>query len=205
MDAACGVRSAGYANIVSMLPTRETTRLSGFDYSQPGAYFVTVCAHQGAMLFGSVNKGIFRATPLGFLLQDLWHKLPLHHGNVATDVFQAMPNHVHGVIFIRSPKAGDLKPPAKSLGTIVGGYKSAVSREAGRLGIGGGRIWHPRFHDHVIRHEGALDRVREYIVNNPLKWSLDRENPGRTGINEFYGWMESYTRCLGESTAEDKA
>jgi REP element-mobilizing transposase RayT len=178
----------------SMLPSRVTTRLKDFDYAQPGAYFVTTCCHQRRLLFGSVRSASFHASPLGFLVQELWHSIPKHHGNVAVDTFQAMPNHVHGVIFIRAPKASDNLPPAASLGSILGGYKSAVSREAGKLGIKPGVIWDSRYYDHVVRHERALQRIREYITNNPLQWSLDRENPDRSGLNEFYAWIEQYSR-----------
>jgi putative transposase len=179
-----------------VLPTRETARLEGFDYGQPGTYFTTVCSFNKQMLFGSVRSGVFHPASLGYLIQERWPDIPKHHGNVGVGTFQCMPNHIHGIIVIKPPKPTDDKPPATSLGTIVGGYKSAVSREAGKLGISGGRIWGSRFYDHIVRHEGALRRIEEYIVNNPLQWSLDRENPDRTGESEFYEWLEKYGQHL---------
>lgn len=79
----------------------------------------------------------------------------------------------------------------------MGSFKSAVTREAGRLGLwSGGLLWERGYYDHIIRHEPALERVRDYIVNNPRQWELDRENPERGGENEFYKWLESYKRKL---------
>jgi putative transposase len=179
-----------------MLPTRVTTRLPGYDYSQPCVYFVTVCTFNRQMLLGSVRQGQFFPSSLGFLVQDCWHHIAKHYGNVSLRVFQGMPNHLHATVHIKPTQSADrLSPAAAGLSSIIGSYKSAVSREAGRLNLAPGRIWSPRFYDHVVRHEGALHRIEEYIVNNPMQWTLDRENPDRCGMNEFYVWLEKYSRA----------
>ena len=110
------------------------------------------------------------------------------------DANQVMPNHVHLVT--------ELKPAEKfggcsGLASLVGSYKSAVTRKAGELGIKPpGLIWMRGFHDHIIRHEKALGRIRAYIANNVLQWDLDRENAAAKGENEFYKWLASYTKLM---------
>jgi hypothetical protein len=63
-------------------------------------------------------------------------------------------------------------------------------------------VWQPRFHDHVIRHQQALERIRHYIRNNPQQWSLDGENPQATGRNEFYRWLQAYCRRIAPSLGD---
>jgi hypothetical protein len=95
-------------------------------------------------------------------------------------------------ILARTPPLEEMRFAAK-LGTAVGCLKSGIVKEAKLLRlVEGERVFQPRFHDHVIRHERALERVREYIVNNPRQWELDRENPQRSAEHEFYRWLEQY-------------
>lgn len=91
----------------------------------------------------------------------------------------------------------------KNLGALVGGFKSGVSREGRRLELCSGRLWQPRFYEHVVRHERALDHIREYIVNNPMAWELDMENPERRAEHEFYRWLAAYARRTRPEAAEE--
>jgi REP element-mobilizing transposase RayT len=96
---------------------RRSLRLKGYDYSQEGAYFVTICAHSKACLFGDVIGSEMKVNELGRKVQAVWDDLPVHYPHVATDAFEVMPNHVHGVIVIR---AGGCEaagyPPAHAVG-----------------------------------------------------------------------------------------
>jgi putative transposase len=176
-------------------PSRETFRHPLIDYSR-GTFFVTICAYNRAHLFGNIAGGHMTMSPLGYLLADHWRKIPSHYGNVSLDISVVMPNHLHGVLTQHS-RCKDDRPSAKDLGSIIGSFKSGVSRQARQMQIlPNGLVFQSRFWDHAIRHERALERVREYIQNNPLQWHLDRENLDRTGENEFYAWLESYSRHI---------
>ena len=82
-------------------PTRRRMRLEGYDYSTPGAYFVTACTQDRRPLFGRVIDGRMAANPLGTVVEDCWDELPDHYDSLALDAFILMPNHVHGVILLQ--------------------------------------------------------------------------------------------------------
>ena len=172
-------------------PTRRRMRLEGYDYSTPGAYFVTACTQDRRPLFGRVIDGRMAANPLGTVVEDCWDELPDHYDSLALDAFILMPNHVHGVILLQdepnnaSVGAG-LQPaiprPAASrrhgLPEIVRAFKTFSARKINRMRAStGASVWQRGFYDHVIRDEDELDRVRTYILDNPRKWSEDPDNP----------------------------
>lgn len=71
-------------------------------------------------------------------------------------------------------------PPRGALSSVVGAFKSAVTRERNReLGTPGAPLWQRNYHEHVIRNDDDLRRIRRYIADNPLRWARDEENPGR--------------------------
>ena len=107
----------------------------------------------------------------GQTAQDFWREIPNHYENVALDEFIVMPNHVHGIIILKM-QANGLR---YSLSTIVGSYKNIVSKTLHTRGQKD-FCWQGSFYDHVIRKEESLDKIREYIKNNPRKWELDRNN-----------------------------
>ena len=168
---------------------RQSTRLPRFDYTQQGAYFVTMCTRNRACLFGDIMNGEMRLNDIGRVAHRMWEEIPTHFPQVETNVWVVMPNHVHGVIVIADPHVGAAHasplqrpsgPPKRSLGAIVGAYKSAVSRHVNQSGHPHGLpIWQRNYYDHVIRDNAALDRVRQYIADNPARWDEDPENPAR--------------------------
>ena len=184
---------------------RGSVRLRGYDYSQAGAYFVTIVTQDRLCLFGDVVGGTMRLNGAGRLAQEVWEGLPRRFPGIGLDAFVVMPNHVHGIIVIDEPVGASLVGAqegdhagmsdqerattrvAPTLGDVVGGYKSIVTVEYGR-GVRAnewqpfrGRLWQRNYYEHVIRDDEELGRAREYIVNNPLKWELDSENPWRKG------------------------
>ncbi len=177
---------------------RRSVRLKGYDYSRAGAYFVTVCTRNRECLFGDVTDGIMRLNKVGRVVEKCWQAIPSHFSTVRLDAFVIMPNHVHGIITIvgpthtgathASPLRGRSRPSGpgrQSIGAIIGSFKSAVTRRINQLrGTPGGRLWQRNYYEHIIRNSESLDRIREYIVNNPLQWELDRENPNvDAGVN----------------------
>jgi putative transposase len=164
-------------------------RLRGYDYSRPGAYFVTICTFQRFCLFGEITADTVRLTALGNAVENTWRAIPGHNPHVELDSFVVMPNHVHGILCIREYVGAKHASPLPvgyggssrgSLSAIIQGLKSSVSRGAHRQGsITHRPIWQRGFHDRVIRDEAELERIRSYIEENPLRWSLDEENPDR--------------------------
>ena len=264
---------------------RKSVRLRGYDYSQAGAYFVTIVTQGRECLFGDVVGDTMQLNGAGRLARAAWEGLPRRFPGIGLDVFVVMPNHVHGIIVIDESvgaslvgaqdgddagmsergratmgiggmerattrvaptgsgdaacegadvfdesvgaslvgaQGGDdagmsergraatgdggmerattrIAPTgcgddigererattrvAPTLGDVVGAYKSIVTVEYARgVRANGwrrfrGRLWQRNYYEHVIRDEREFHLAREYIVNNPLQWSLDRENP----------------------------
>jgi putative transposase len=199
-------------------PRRKPLRLTGFDYAQSAGYFVTLCAHDRRNLFGQVADGAAALSRLGQLAVQAWLRLPEWFPAVGLDCYVIMPNHIHGILLLLrdfsvapydeelvrakhgfAPTAdGNTSSGAKpsSLSAIIQAYKSHVSREWNRISSGKQGIWQRGFYDHVIRDEHGLQCIREYIANNPARWSLDKENSARTGLSPFYAWLEQHCSKL---------
>jgi len=79
---------------------RKSTRLKGYDYTQPGSYFVNICTANRRCIFGNVEDGEVRSSDIGRIVDEDWRAIPNHYGNVTLDAFQIMPNHLHGIIVI---------------------------------------------------------------------------------------------------------
>jgi len=172
---------------------RRSIRLKDYDYSQEGAYFVTICTQRKMMLFE--NEEI-RAVAERCELE-----IPGHFPNVQLDEWIIMPNHLHGILVIiykcRSAtycmtsdydfRRGDpvgrpyIRPhgPApNSIGTVIGQFKSIVTKRVNKLrGTPGAHVWQRNYYEHVIRNENDLNDVRQYIINNHSQWDMDENNP----------------------------
>ncbi|HEX8245239.1 MAG TPA: transposase [Longimicrobium sp.] len=173
---------------MSELQKRKTIRLAEYDYSRAGMYFVTICSHQREMLFGDVHQETISLSNFGRIVQECWDLIPAHYPGVATDAFVIMPNHVHGLIRLTgivgarhaSPDAAAARMRPPSVGNVVGSFKSAVSsRINSARGTPGAPVWQRGFFERVLRDDDELLRARRYIVENPLKWYVDEENPLR--------------------------
>jgi putative transposase len=166
-------------------PQRKSPRLQDYDYSQDGAYFVTICTHQKRHLFGKIADGVMMLNRMGNIAASYWAEIPNHHGNVELDLYVVMPNHVHGIVIINHEWEGGYKtlgnagaeyiPPVMKkrpqLSTIIATYKAAVTRKIKNSDL---KIWQRSYHDHIIRNESSLNKIREYVLNNPALWEKDR-------------------------------
>lgn len=156
-------------------PVRRKTRLQGYDYSQEGAYFVTICTHQRDHLFGDIRQEEMRLSAIGSIASEDWQAIPNHYPTIDLDAFAVMPNHIHGIIFLVGagfiPTA--VTPPTPSLSQIMAGYKAGVTRRINRLNQFSQSIWQRSFHDHIIRTERELNTIRHYVENNPALWEQD--------------------------------
>lgn len=179
---------------------RRSIRLKGYDYSRVGAYFVTVVTQGRECLFGQVMDGEMRLNDAGRMVQAVWNQLPVFYPGVQTDAFIVMPNHIHGIIVLTGhpvgagPRAcpdnvpqGTGQPqgvaPTLSFPDVVHRFKTMTTkRYADGVKTMGwqpfvGRLWQRNYYEHIIRNDGSLNHIREYIANNPLGWESDRENP----------------------------
>ena len=133
---------------------------------------------------------------LGIIADILWHEIPNHSKFVSLGEFVVMPNHIHGLLLIDKPDnptdtghapvvdtGHALYLPGKTrfqnigkntISSIVGSYKSAVTRHANRLEIENG--WQAGFHDHIIRNHAEYNRIENYIIKNPQNWDDDKFN-----------------------------
>lgn len=182
---------------------RRSIRLKGYDYTQPGAYFVTICTHERTCLFGEVVDGVMVLNAWGEIVREEWFRTARLRPYVVLheDEFVVMPNHVHGIIWIVdavganrrfapttrvAPTRGTPTPPAGpdagSLGAIIGQFKSAVTKHINaHRGTPGAPVWQRNYYEHIIRNEQALNAIRRYIAENPLRWHLDRYNSAAVG------------------------
>lgn len=130
-------------------------------------------------LFGSVEGGQTYLGAPGNAVVRCWAAIPVHSPWVELDEFVVMPNHVHGLLnVVRDVGGQSIASGGMSIATIVGEFKAAATRAVHELdGFCGVRVWQRSYYDHVLRSETALAHIRQYIVDNPLKWDLDEENP----------------------------
>jgi putative transposase len=147
---------------------RNSIRLRGRDYARPGAYFVTICTHQRAHLFGEIDHGQMRLNAAGLIVAQEWNRLPSRQAGLGIDAFVIMPNHLHGVIML--DRSG---PPA--LGVVIRAFKAAAARTI-RLEVDPNFAWQRNYYERIIRTDSSMDRVRAYIVGNPARWAWDKEN-----------------------------
>jgi putative transposase len=185
---------------------RRSIRLKGYDYTRMGAYFVTLCTQGRVCLFGEIMAGEMRLNEYGEIVQKEWFRSAEIRREIVlfSDEFVVMPNHIHGIVrIVESPDAhvgatgptagatdatvgatgrSPLQGPAKrSLASFVAGFKSAVTKRINdRRGTPGATVWQRNYYEHIIRHAESLNRIRAYILNNPLQWHLDHEHAPAT-------------------------
>ena len=171
---------------------RRSIRLKDYDYSQRGAYFVTICVQNREYVLGEVVDEKIILTAIGEIIEKFWFEIPNHFYNVELDEFIVMPNHLHGIIVIYvgvqnfEPLQGQRNQfqhiIPKSLGSIIRTCKAAVTHWCNNNGHEYFR-WQRNYYEHIIRNEDDLNQIREYISGNPLKWETDKENPNKINLH----------------------
>lgn len=167
---------------------RHSLRLRDYDYSQSGAYFITICTKNKECLLGEIINGktpLVRLSPVGKIVRKFWLEIPEHFPNVELDEFVIMPNHIHGIIIIKDSVGAIHELPLLQLfrrkmliPKIVGWYKMRSAKHINTIRrTPGMSVWQRNYYEHIIRNEESLNRIREYIINNPIKWEIDKENP----------------------------
>lgn len=217
---------------------RRSIRLKGYDYSQEGLYFVTICCQDRICRFGHIEIGRMILNEFGQIAYNEWLKTTEIRNNVELHNFIIMPNHMHGIIrlvgrgelhspdIINQLHSPDmpieshspnnmvvcdtpknmgvcnspnnmgvcdtpknmgvcdtpnnmgvcdtpLRSPSQTIGAIVRGYKSSVTKQLGLLGFNE-KLWQRNYYEHIIRDDESYIRISEYIMNNPAKWRDDK-------------------------------
>jgi putative transposase len=166
---------------------RHSIRLKEYDYSSPGAYFITVVTHRYKCIFGKIIEKEMQMNDLGMIVRDCWINIPEHFMDIEIEPYVIMPNHIHGIITIhendrrgtiyRAPKTEKYgQPVVGSVPTIMRTYKAAVSRIA-RRESGMVNIWQRNYYEHIIRDRNELQSITQYILANAELWNDDPENP----------------------------
>ena len=206
-----------------MTERRRSIRLPHYDYMSPGAYFVTVCTDLRACSFESDK--------VKQVLEQTWREISDHFRHARTDEFVVMPNHIHGIVWILerdgvsgepsrvrprevgAQHAAPLRYGARrtsrravqpgSLGAIVRSFKAAAARRINLArGTPGLPVWKRNYYERVVRNEGELRRIQEYIQLNPVKWQFDRENGRRVpdaAYDRQWGWLEGSVGTVVEA------
>ena len=150
--------------------TRKSIRLKNFDYSTSAAYFVTICVDAEDPCLSSIDGIQVRLSPLGRICTDTWNSLAKRYEYVVQDIHVMMPNHMHGILCIM-PSAGKRKP----LSQLVGAFKTMSTKRINEIqGTPGLKFWERGYYERVLRNDKELEMCREYILNNPFKWSLNK-------------------------------
>ncbi len=167
----------------------ESTRLKGWDYSNDGYYFITICTKNRNYFFGEIIDGKMKLNAVGKLAEKFWLQIPLQFEYAKLDVFVVMPNHIHVILVIdktnvcrdtinRVSTGGITKNHNPMLhdnvSRIIRWYKGRTTFESRKINTEFG--WQSRFYDHIVRNEKSIMAIREYIINNPKMWQRDRNN-----------------------------
>lgn len=183
----------------SKLPRRRSIRIRDYDYSQPGHYFVTICAHNKINYFGSVAYGKMTLNSIGQMIDKWWNKLPDKFCNTMLHEYVIMPNHMHAIVEI----ADQDKPSScrgettfsptlnipnqyNGLGRRISWFKRMSTNEyirlvkAGRVPVFKDRFWQRNYWEHVIRNEKSMYEICDYIITNPERWEKDSLHNGES-------------------------
>ncbi len=182
---------------------RRSIRLKGYDYTQAGAYFVTLVTWKRAKLFGEIVDGEMHLNEFGKVVREEWFRTAGLRPNVELhdDEFVVMPNHVHGILWIveasqpaavRARRRRALtdghsledtaerfgKPVAGSLATLIRSYKSAVTYHINAIReTRTAPVWQRNYYEHIVRDEKELKNIWDYIDINPVRWPEDQLHP----------------------------
>ncbi|WP_037325830.1 transposase [Runella zeae] len=179
---------------------RQSIRLKGYDYSQSGSYFITICARERECIFGEIKEGKTILSHLGQLVEQEWLALPHRFPHTDLDEYVVMPNHFHGIIHIAvgaglasalesaqleapqfKPEQIGPTPPTSTLGDIVCAFKSLVFKRHYDLIRNNhldeiAKCWQRNYWERIIRNHQEYNNIQNYIISNPERWSQDSDN-----------------------------
>jgi len=167
---------------------RRSIRLKDYDYSQSGAYFITCCVNSQICLFGKIKHDKIHLNDAGIMIKKVWMELSENYPGIETDAFVVMPNHFHGIVILNNVGAGPRACPKSkmTLPDVVHRFKSFTTAQY-RKGVKTqywepfiGKLWQRNYYEHIVRNDEDLNRIREYIENNPRNWVNDENYSNNT-------------------------
>ena len=168
------------------LPTRKHPRLKGHDYSDSGAYFITLCVKDSHELLGQIIVGRdvhiapqVQLSEYGMIAAKHIEKIKTQFQDVLIDKHVIMPNHVHMIVTIKrvdklsanaegSGAMWTSRPTSATIPALIRSFKTVITKEIGFS------LWQTSYHDHIIRNEAEYHRIWKYIDQNPANWEHDR-------------------------------
>ena len=158
-----------------MLPKRKSTAIPHYDYSQPGAYFITLCVEKRRPILGKIDSSPqVVLSSIGKIVSDVWYSLPQRFpclDAISQSIFVVVPDHIHGILQITAGGAS----PSPTLHQILGSFKSITTIETNRLlGTPGQKLWQRSAYEHILRNQQDFDGAAGYIAENPAR-RLERE------------------------------
>lgn len=158
-----------------MLPKRKSTAIPHYDYSQPGAYFITLCVEKRRPILGKIDSSPqVVLSSIGKIVSDVWYSLPQRFpclDAISQSIFVVVPDHIHGILQITAGGAS----PSPTLHQILGSFKSITTIETNRLlGTPDQKLWQRSAYEHILRNQQDFDEAAGYIAENPAR-RLKRE------------------------------
>ncbi len=185
-----------------MLKSRKTLRLTDYDYSADGAYFFTIVTQKRLCLLGEIVDGCLTPNYAGDMIARWWRQLEEKFPPWQNDVFVVMPNHLHGIIITNNPGLGTTTEEGAHTGAplprVIQWFKTMTTNEyihgvkSNNWKPFARSLWQRSYFEHVIRDDNSLNRIRDYIQNNPDSWHLDKENPRATEKDGFDEWLAEF-------------
>ena len=159
----------------------RSLRYPSWNYAGSGWYHITICTEGRSPYFGSIDhEGKMHLNSLGKMIKEEWQKVALLRKNIELDEYNIMPDHFHGIVAIYNDDAVEPEHLAKKdhwqkdcLGSVVNQFKGACTRRLREFHAA--FSWQRGFHDHIIRNEKDLERIRMYIRQNPEAEVFGRE------------------------------
>ena len=159
-------------------PKRKQNRLREYDYSQNGAYFITICVKDRKKLLSKiVGTGVLDCPKIylldhGKIADKYINQLNDFYNDILVDKYVIMPDHIHLLITISNGQSGTPVPTNRNnrnsiIANFVSTFKRFCNKEYGE------NIWQPRYYDHIVRNQDDYNEVWQYIDTNPIKWSED--------------------------------
>ena len=159
------------------LPKRRPTRLKEYDYSTPGAYFITICVKDKKQLLSKiiVGQGLAPAENhlrlYGKIAKEQIELLENRYQGIKIDKYVIMPNHIHLLISNYEMTAG--ASPCPTISDVICTFKSITTRMCKKEGLKEQHLFQSSFRDHVIRGEKDYQKIWEYIDTNVIRWEKD--------------------------------
>ena len=162
---------------------RKNLRLADYDYSDSGAYFITVCTHKRQPVFGEVHEATMQLNPLGEAVHSVLENVSSYHNGVSVDTMVVMPDHIHAILTIDCAVIDSVKPKP-SIPKIIHSVKSYTTHlyrsiPVASLACESNKVlWQRNYYEHVIRTQTSLQLIREYVQSNPARlWQRLVSNP----------------------------